>query len=184
MAKDSGEEKRKHLRFSDRALYGTKVSLSPCPPLYGETASGYMVNLSAGGMGIVMPDLIPKNVFLKMKLKLPDGLVVESVVKVRRIVKYGRAGEYLHGVEFLNPAPEIIEKIDGMARDVVDCDKRIEAHAPEICVAGCFYYSTCRRPQRREINNGPEPVIQFESEPQDVWSKFKAKFASKFKNND
>src|SRR5580704_5000245 len=131
------DERRKHPRFSDRPLAGANVSLVPCPPLYGVAASGYLIDLSAGGMALLLSDLIPKNVFLRMSMTLPDEFKMESVVKVRRVLKQGRGHDYLHGIEFLNPSPEMIERIESMARDVLACNERTKKGVKEVCVASC-----------------------------------------------
>src|SRR5262245_18889744 len=93
------EDRRKHPRFSDRILAGAKVELVPCPPLYGAPMTGYLTDLSAGGMAIVFQGLIPKKVFLRMAMILPDGFRLESVVTVKRIVQQGRGNDFLHGIE-------------------------------------------------------------------------------------
>lgn len=157
------EERRKHPRFSDRILAGAQVQLVPVAPFYGEVASGYLIDLSAGGMGIVLPDLIPKNVFLQMSMTLPDGFNISSVITVRRIVKQGSYHDFLHGIEFLNPAPEMIERIELMARDILKCNDRTKAGEKEICVASCTLRTVCKRPQRVEKDVRPA-LIKFTQE--------------------
>ncbi len=154
------DERRKFPRFSDRILAGARVNLAPCPPLFGEAASGYLIDLSAGGMGLLMPDLIPKNVFLKMTMLLPDGFTMESVVTVRRIVRQGHHNDFLHGLEFLNPSPEMIVRIELMAKDILACNRRTQQGAPEICVSGCQLSQICKRPQKIEKNVRPA-LIEF-----------------------
>jgi len=149
----------------------------PLPPLYGDKASGYLVDLSAGGMALVISDLIPKNVFLRMRMSLPDGFIVESVVKVRRIVKQGPLHDYLHGIEFMNPSPEMIERIELMAKDVLACNERTQQLSKEICVSGCSLGHLCKRPQRVEVNIRPVlSEITKEAAPAVDWALFNAKF--------
>ena len=177
MSENCTENRRKYARFSDRSLAGTAVRLTPLPPLFGENASGCLIDLSAGGMGIIIPDLIPKNVFLRMSMTLPDGFILESAVKVRRIVKQGEGHDYLHGVEFLSPSPEMIERIELMARDVLACNDRTKQQMKEICVASCALGQMCKRPQRVELN--VRPAIQeltTELGKQIDWESFDAKF--------
>lgn len=149
------EEKRKHPRFSDRILAGATVTLAPVAPFYGDVAKGYLVDLSAGGMGLVLSDLIPKNVFLQMAMTLPDGSRIESVVTVRRIVKQGGYNDFLHGIEFLNPAPEMIDRIEAIAKDILACNQRTKDNEKEICVSNCSLLGICKRPQRIVKNVQP-----------------------------
>lgn len=155
MTTTTQEEKRKHPRFSDRILAGATVNLAPVAPFYGEVASGYLVDLSAGGMGLVLSDLIPKNVFLQMTMTLPDGFKINSVVTVRRIVKQGGHSDFLHGIEFLNPAPEMVARIELMAKDILACNERTQKKENEICASGCQLMSICKRPQRIVKNVTP-----------------------------
>jgi hypothetical protein len=149
------EDRRKFPRFSDRILAGATVNLAPCPPLFGEAASGYLIDLSAGGMAILISDLIPKNIFLKMTMTLPDGFRIESVVTVRRIIKQGHHNDFLHGMEFLNPSPEMITRIEMMAKDILACNQRTKEGSREICVSNCALTQICKRPQRIVKNVQP-----------------------------
>lgn len=149
------DERRKHPRFSDRILAGAKVDMVPVPPLYGETISGYLIDLSAGGMAILTTDLIPKKVFLRLTMTFPDGFVLESVITVRRVIKQGGSGDFLHGIEFLNPSPEMIERIEEIAKDILACNQRTKEGASEICVSSCGLRKICKRPQCVEKNIRP-----------------------------
>jgi hypothetical protein len=148
METTSIDERRKYPRFSDRILAGAAVQLKPVAPFYGEPASGYLIDLSGGGMALVLSDLIPKNVFLQMTMTLPDGFVISSVITVRRIVRQGNHNDFVHGIEFLNPAPEMVEHIESMAKDVLACNGRTKAGEKEICVTSCSLAGICKRPQR------------------------------------
>lgn len=150
------DERRKFPRFSDRSLAGAQVTLLPCPPLYGEAASGYLVDLSAGGMALLMSDLIPKNVLLKMQMTLPDGYQINSAITVRRVAKQSRGhSDYLHGIEFLSPSPEMIERIQVMAAAVLACNERTQKGIKEICQDTCILSQICKRPQRIAKNIQP-----------------------------
>jgi hypothetical protein len=187
MDESKQDERRKHARFSDRILAGANVELKPCPPLYGELASGYLTDLSAGGMALIIPDLIPKNVFIRMSMVLPDGFKLESVVTVKRVVRMGRGNDYLHGFEFLNPSPEMIEHIDRMAADILSCNDRTKNKEQEICLDTCMLRQICKRPQCVEKNVRPaiieltQQLKRSEEIPQDDWEAVKARFKNYLK---
>lgn len=157
------DERRKHPRFSDRILAGAQVQMLPCPPLFGEPASGYLVDLSAGGMAILIPGLIPKKVFLRMKMILPDGFLLESIVTVRRVIQQGRSNDFLHGIEFLNPSPEMIEHIEEIAKKIFACNERTREKANEICLDTCQLRQICKRPQCIEKKIRPAIIQLTES---------------------
>lgn len=149
------EDRRKHTRFTDRVLAGARVTLLPVAPLFGEPASGYLIDLSAGGMALLMSDLIPRKLLLKMKMTLPDGYLIESVITVRHISRQKQHSDYLHGIEFLNPAPDMVERIELMAQAILACNERTQKSAPEICVESCPLTAICKRPQRIVKNVQP-----------------------------
>jgi hypothetical protein len=173
------EEKRKHVRFHEVFFGNADVCLLPVPPLYGDAARGCLVDLSAGGMALLLTEALPKKVFLKMTLRLPDGFVIESVVTVCRIVSCGTAG-FLHGIEFLNPSPESMEKIDAMARDSVACNGRICAGAAEVCQSTCSLLNICKKQECR--TRAKETVqVSFQDAPPSTWESFKEKFKDNLK---
>lgn len=149
------DERRKHTRFSDRILAGSHVTLFPVAPLYGEPANGHLVDLSAGGMAFLMPDIIPRNVLLKMNMTLADGYLIDSVITVKHVMKQGHHNDFLHGIEFLNPSPEMIKHIEDMAKDILACNQRTKHLSAEICVDDCIISQICRRPQRVAKNVQP-----------------------------
>ena len=152
------EEKRKYRRFADRSFASMTILLDPVPPLYGEPASGAIIDLSAGGMAIILSELIPKKMMMRMKLTFKDGSTVESVVLVRRAYPKSHGGAYIHGLEFLNLSPEDVERLEGMAADCLDCDNRVKQAAPEICKSGCRFSPLCLRAQRRGGAKEPATV--------------------------
>jgi c-di-GMP-binding flagellar brake protein YcgR len=112
------QNRRKHPRFGGRLLAGAQVSVEPCAPLYGEAMRGSLVDLSAGGMAILLSDLIPKKVLLKMKMTLSNGFQLETVITVRHIAQQYHQKSFLHGVEFLNPNPEMVERIQRLSGEI------------------------------------------------------------------
>ncbi len=179
------DERRKYRRFTDRSLAGVQIKITPCPPLYGEPASGILIDLSAGGMAIIMPDILPRNVFLKLKLVLPTGFLIESVVKVKHVLREGDNGDFLHGFEFLNPSPEMIEGIEKLADDILGCNDRFKAKAEKICLSECSLFSICRRPQRQQVaeakKTDPVELTVLMPESADTWSAFKTKILRNLK---
>jgi hypothetical protein len=182
MKKEKIENRRKHRRFSDRSFSNIKVHLVPCPPLFGEPAIGFPSDLSAGGMAIVLHDIIPKNVFLKMVLTFGDGTQIESVVKVRRITKQGKADEFLHGIEFLNPSPETVDRLEKITQDCIACSARIQEKSSNVCQASCSFYGLCTRPQRDPSLHPSTTTAQFSpTSKQEKWDSFKTEFLNKLK---
>jgi len=159
------QNRRKFPRFSDRSLAGAQVSLDLCAPFFGERVNGHLIDLSAGGMALLAPNLIPKKVFLKMSMTLPDGFSIESVITVRHVTKQKNHDDFLHGIEFMNLSPEMTERIQRMATEILACNDRTQRMASSICVQECTLNQICKRPQRVAKN---APPVQIQSAPADV----------------
>jgi hypothetical protein len=141
-----GAERRKHKRFSATAFLTTPVYLSPLPPYFGHPVKGKLIDLSAGGLSVLIGEIIPQETFLTMLLTFPDHSTIESVIKVRHVLPRGRA--FLHGIEFLNPPQIMVEKISRMSEDYIDCESRIQSKAAEVCRTNCAFFTMCSKPER------------------------------------
>jgi hypothetical protein len=142
----SGADRRKHKRFSATAFLHTPVYLSPLPPYFGHPVKGKLIDLSAGGLSVLIGEIIPQETFLSLILTFPDNSKIESIIKVRHAVPRGKG--YLHGIEFLNPPAYMVEKIDKMSSDYIDCENRIQAAASEVCRMNCAFFTMCTKQQR------------------------------------
>jgi hypothetical protein len=181
MAKDKShqDERRKYLRFHDIFFGNAEVCLEPVPPLFGDSARGCLIDLSAGGMALLLTEVLPKNLLLKMTLTLPDGFVVDSVVRVCRISACGATG-FLHGIEFLNPCPEAAARIDLMAQDSITCSERIARGEPKVCQNTCSLIGVCKRIQCEA--KSPKPVeMTFQRADGSTWQSFKEEFSKHLK---
>ena len=173
MAEETKEDLRKYMRFSASTFINAEVCLVPIRPLLGDPASGVLVDLSAGGMGVLLHELIPRNIFLKLMLTFSDHSKIESIVKVR-YVKW-KSPWYFHGFEFLNPAPEVIERIDSMAKDYLACEDRIEKHFDQICMQGCAFAQLCTKKERLH-NNQSGAILKLEPASEDPFREYREKF--------
>ncbi len=140
-------ERRKYQRFSSTAFLGTPLHLTPVPPFFGSPIDGQVIDLSGGGMAVLIREAIPSKTKLFMELKFPSGAVLACHVAICRTAK--SAGGFLTGIQFLDMPDAMAGQIDRMAQDYNDCDGRIAANAPEICRADCSFLSICEKPQKR-----------------------------------
>jgi len=106
---------RQHHRFSSPDLLKTKVTLSPLPPLQGPSLEGKLIDISAGGMALLMHQSIPNGTFLALKAQFTDQAEVETVVQIRHSIKKGK--EYLCGFQFVSIPSYISDKLDQLAKD-------------------------------------------------------------------
>jgi hypothetical protein len=140
------DERRKHKRFSATAFLNKTVHLTPLPPYFGHAVKGKLIDLSAGGMAILINELVPQETFLNLTITFPDRSAVDSIVKVKRVFPKGRA--FLHGLEFLTLSPAMVERIDRMSSDYIDCETRIANQATDVCRTNCAFFTMCTKEQK------------------------------------
>ena len=154
----SNQNRRKNPRFSATAFLNTPVILSPLPPFFGSVIKGRLIDLSAGGMALLLKDLIPSGTSLFLTLRFPDLIVMGSSIQVKYTMP--RGNHYLHGIEFLDLSAEMKEKIDQMSRDYIDCESRIQAKNMDVCSQLCAFYSMCAKPEKKGMTL--DPIVHLE----------------------
>jgi|GEM_PF-5019978 len=143
------DDRRKFLRFRSTVFSGIQVHLSPLPPFFGVNVDGILIDLSAGGMALQIPELIPDKTKLQLELMFPDHSVLRSNVNIRRVQKT-KTG-FLIGIEFLDLPDFMAKKINRMSRDFLDCESRIKARAASICLPECAFFSMCDKTQKKDL---------------------------------
>ena len=142
------KNKRKHKRFRATAFLNMPVVLKPLPPFFGRTIHGRLIDLSAGGMALLIEELIPQKTKLSLTIGFPDRTELKTFVVVRHATLRGRA--YIHGFEFINLPSYLENKIDNMSNDYIDCETRIQNKEKEVCRSDCAFYNLCAKPQKKE----------------------------------
>lgn len=150
--------RRRYKRFSATAFLNVPVDITPFPPFFGSSIKGKVIDLSAGGMAILIKEAIPMDRKLFLTLRFPDDTRLSCAVQVRYVMP--REKRYLHGIEFLDLAPDMMQKIDRMSNNYIDCEYRIQAKAVKICTATCSFYSMCTKPQKKETLT--DPLVKLE----------------------
>jgi c-di-GMP-binding flagellar brake protein YcgR len=139
-------ERRKHARFTATAFINRPVYLTPLPPYFGHPVKGKLIDLSAGGMAILINEMIPQETLLNLKITFPDHSAIDSIVKVRRVAERGRS--HLHGIEFLTLPVEMAEKIQRMSSDYINCETRIQQGLKEVCQTDCAFFTMCGKKEK------------------------------------
>lgn len=139
-------ERRKYKRFSATAFLSMPVTLNPLPPFFGSAVKGKMIDLSAGGLSLLIHEIIPQDSILNLSLTFPDHSKLNTIVCVRHVIPKGRL--FMHGIEFLDPPMNMTERITKMSTDYIDCDTRIQTKAAEICKTNCAFFTMCTKEQR------------------------------------
>ncbi len=143
-------ERRKHKRFSATAFINRPVTLTPFPPYIGKPIKGKLIDLSAGGISMLIGQIIPQGTDANLSITFPDHSVLKSKTTIRHMIPKDR--QYLHGLEFLNLEPAWIERLTKMSNHYIDCEQRIQQHSLNACVgAECAFFTMCKKPERTDL---------------------------------
>lgn len=140
--------RRKHPRIAATAFLNTPVNVQPLEPFFGHCVKGQIIDLSSGGLALLMDELIPQGTRLALDIHFPDRSNVETTIQVIYALPKGR--RFLHGMEFLSLPRIMADKIQNMSTDYIDCENRIRNAAEEICRTNCRFFSMCTKPQRND----------------------------------
>ncbi len=151
-------ERRKHKRFSATAFLKMPVRLTPLAPYFGREVKGELIDLSAGGMALLISDIIPQGTALKITLLFPDHSKIDSIVDVRRVVPHGK--KFLIGIEFLDLPGAMEQKIEKMSSDYIDCEGRIQKAEKDVCHTDCAFFSMCTKKQKCDPVFNPDTALE------------------------
>ena len=155
-------ERRKHHRFSATAFLNRPLTVTPLPPFIGKPAKGKLIDLSAGGLAMLINQIIPQGTRLKLTINFPDHTILEADTEVKHMIPRDR--HYLHGLEFLSIGSAMVERIAKMSADYIDCEQRIHANSLNACVgAECAFFTMCTKQERTNliVNLDEELLLDF-----------------------
>lgn len=134
--------KRRHHRFPVIKDFGHAVSIGT----EKETFPGIILNLSAGGMLLLMYSDMPINAEVSLMINIPHMETKQILGKVVRSKLKNSMWEV--GIEFLSIDTLDSKKIHRMAIDFNDCETKILLGALDICKKECNYYILCDKKQK------------------------------------
>jgi c-di-GMP-binding flagellar brake protein YcgR len=142
-------ERRKHARFSATAFLNRPVLMMPMPPYIGKQIRGKLIDLSAGGLALLIPQIIPLGTKLHMKLTFPDQTLLACNAEIRHMLP--RERNYLHGLQFEGVASDVAERIEKMSADYIDCEQRIMNNNIAACIGReCAFFTMCTKQERTD----------------------------------
>jgi len=142
-------ERRKYKRFAATAFLNRPVALTPLAPFIGKPIRGKLIDLSAGGLSILIQQMIPLGTKLNLKLSFPDQSVLQCEAEIRHMVPKDKF--YLHGLQFELVDPLIAAHIEKMSTDYIDCEQRIVNNHMAPCIGRqCAFFAMCNKQERTE----------------------------------
>lgn len=149
------EERREHIRFPVMRNVGEPIELQVIQNQRKVSIPGFIMDLSAGGMGIISLGNQPAELSVGAKfvldLKLPNLASRNLEGKIVRIAKGKKAklhhsnDEWFLGIKFTKIKRSDAEKINRMAEDWSICETKIQINLPDICFRECAYWKLCEK---------------------------------------
>lgn len=136
-------EKRKHKRFPVLYHLIKPVMIRTESMTTHASLPAIMANLSAGGMALLTftPLNAGQNLIISFDLKI---LEIKNL-KAKVIRCENKEGSYIIGIQFLDLAENIADRINKMADDFDSCETRILMGDKPVCRKGCSYFEHCQR---------------------------------------
>lgn len=143
-------ERRKHRRFAATAFLNRPVTLTPVAPFFGKAIKGKLIDLSAGGLSMLIQQIIPQGTRLHLTITFPDHSHMESDIEVVRTMPRDR--NYVIGLEFLNLDLSWVERIETMSAQYIECEQRIQATELTPCIGkACTLFDMCNKSERTNL---------------------------------
>jgi hypothetical protein len=140
-------------------------------PFLGLAVDANLLNISAGGMAIVIHKLggknkINKGLKSKIHFRLPGRPLCECLGVITHRIELNESETFL-GIRFTKVPASLVDAIHKMADDNERCDIRIRDQETPWCESQCSFYSLCRKPLR-QLNSHSHRFPEFEIAFQDV----------------
>jgi hypothetical protein len=125
----------------------------PVLPFVGPTIEGALVNLSAGGMALLLDTdaraaRLVKGARLRVHFRLP-GLPLTECKALITHARPDRASGWMRlGLRFISAPARLADRINKMVTDDETCDARVRDNGDTRCDLACSFHSLCHKPFR------------------------------------
>ena len=159
-------ERRKEPRIPMMKNIGEPVELQLVKDHKRISIPGFILNLSAQGMGIITlgdqaADLKPGFTFM-LDLALPgmnnhnvEGKVVR-IEQGKKAKEHHSRDEWLIALQFTNMKSNLAKHINKMAEDWSICETKLQMNLPDVCFLQCSYFDICEKNAKlkeKEVKN-------------------------------
>lgn len=148
------KERRRHPRFPaaghPKKEPAKVVIFKPINLFFWEirtTIPGVLLDLSAGGMGLLTFVPVKKGCRLKLQLDLPA--LKTEIIEGRVAWIVGKGESWRLGIEFSKISRKDSEMINHVASDYSGCEMRILKNDKAVCVKNCHYALSCSKTQKK-----------------------------------
>ncbi|MDD5687693.1 MAG: tetratricopeptide repeat protein [Elusimicrobia bacterium] len=139
-------ERRKHIRFPVIENISEPVEIHFSPPFFQEPIIGKIVKISAGGIGLIINEPIPKYFIFSLYIRLRGIKSFEVKGKVIRLEK--GISQYEVGVLFTEIDEPTVEMLTLLAGNYDGCIKKRSSEDKNYCFEECKFKILCNKENR------------------------------------
>ncbi len=152
------QERRSHVRFPVIHNVGEPIELNVSLGGKMICIPGYILNLSAGGVGIMTLGKETKELSEGMTFDLDLNLphlethnVAGTIIRIQKGEKaelHHSDDEWFLSLRFTKIKPAFSQNINRMAEDWSICETKIQMNLPDVCFRECHYWNICEKPAK------------------------------------
>lgn len=134
-------ERRKHKRIAVIEGIAEPVEIHFPPPFYQDPIVGQIINISSGGLGLVVVEPLPKFFTFSLYISLRGIEPFEIKGKVIRLENID--GHYIAGISFTEIDEPTVEMLDLISDDYNKCRKKRAEGDKFYCFEECMFGTLC-----------------------------------------
>ncbi len=142
------DDRRVHRRLQLTLSIAQPIRLEISSDQHEDMIPGIIVNISAGGMALIVFHKLPANSFIEFNLEF---MGIEEHLRgevVREEEKFGKT--FLVAVKFDRVVDKLKNTIEKMAEDFDICELRYLMKGKDACFPDCSFYPLCAKRIRKD----------------------------------
>lgn len=143
------EDRRKHRRIPLTLSIAQPIRLEISSDQHEDMIPGIMVNISAGGMSLVVFHKLPENSKIDFNLKFMgvEERLTGKVVREEKKIE----STYIVGVQFDKVIEKLKDIIEKMAGDFDICEIRYLMQGEKACFPDCSFHPLCAKRIKKDF---------------------------------
>ncbi len=138
--------KRKHLRTPIEIGILPPAMMTLFKPFFHEPFEVHIRDLSAGGMKLTSPEVLPLFFDFGLEFHLPGTELIQAKAKAVHQLKTDDG--YDIGVLFTEIEDSVRDLLNALGTDYNSCEDRIRAEEREVCRESCRFLLLCQKNQK------------------------------------
>ncbi len=137
------KERRQHARFPLAHDMGELVSIDFVTPSGKYHDEAVIIDLSAGGLGMLTAAELSLGAEFDLSIKLPS--LKSSAIKCEVVWVLEKQDINKVGIKFKKINKNDMEHLNKIAQDHTDCETKLLLGVKDVCFKKCHYFALCKK---------------------------------------